>query len=171
MDGWMNGRMDGCMDGWMDGQMDRWTDGQIDKNGASLREICSILGAPFIHPSKSQADDTLPVSPAEPLWKDMPVSRASSAYPSGSPAREPSLHLCLQNSPKNETSYKMGKNIRSPSTEPHADVRPTHSGVWPDSPRGSLTTLLSPTQCHAALVTIPSTLACVEQSPVSQSLS
>ena len=32
----------------------------------------------------------------------------------------------------------MGKNIRSLSTEPHADRRPTYNGVRPGSPRGSL---------------------------------
>jgi len=29
-----------------------------------------------------------------------------------------------------------GKNIRSTSTEPHADRRPTYNGVQPGSPRG-----------------------------------
>jgi len=29
----------------------------------------------------------------------------------------------------------MGKNIRSPSTEPHVDGRPTYNRVWPGSPR------------------------------------
>jgi len=29
-----------------------------------------------------------------------------------------------------------GKNIGSPSMEPHADGRPTYNGVWPGSPRG-----------------------------------
>jgi len=53
----------------------------------------------------------------------------------------------------------MGENIRSPSTEPHADGRPTYSGVRPGPPRGSLMTLLSLPQCHAALGTIPSALA------------
>jgi len=36
--------------------------------------------------------------------------------------------------PKKEPSYKMGKNIRSLYTEPHADRRPTYNGVWPGSP-------------------------------------
>ena len=44
-------------------------------------------------------------------------------------------------------------------------------GVRPGSPRGSLTTLLSLPQCHAALGTIPSTLAWVDQSPVRQRVS
>jgi hypothetical protein len=79
------------------------------------------------------------------------------------------IHSCiLPEYPKKEPSYKMGKNIRSPSTEPHADGRPTYNGVQRGSPTGSLTTLLSLPQCRAALVTIPSTLAWVDQSPISQ---
>jgi hypothetical protein len=35
--------------------------------------------------------------------------------------------------------------------EPHADGRPTYDGVRPGSPRGSLKTLLSLTQCHTAM--------------------
>jgi hypothetical protein len=74
----------------------------------------------------------------------------------------------------------MGKNVRSPSTEPHVDSRPTYNGVQLSSPRGSLTTKwkvlcwrLHGTgvvpQCHEAFGTIPSTLAWVDQSPVSSS--
>jgi hypothetical protein len=40
-------------------------------------------------------------------------------------------------SPQKEPSYKMGKNIGSPSTEPHVDGRPTYNGVWPCSPTES----------------------------------
>jgi len=61
----------------------------------------------------------------------------------------------------------MGKNIRSPSTEPHAD-----GGLYTMGcdlvPHGDHLTLLSLPQCHAAFGTIPSTLAWVDQSPVSQ---
>ena len=35
----------------------------------------------------------LQVPQTRPLWKEMPVSRAFSTYPSGSPAREPSLQV------------------------------------------------------------------------------
>jgi len=70
--------------------------------------------------------------------------------------------------PIKEHSYKMGKNIRSSSKEPHADGRPTYNGVCPGSPRGLLMKLLSLPLCHAALGTIPSTLAWVDQSPISQ---
>jgi len=38
--------------------------------------------------------------------------------------------------PKKESSYQqMGKNIRSPSTEPHADGRLTYNEVRPEYPR------------------------------------
>jgi len=74
--------------------------------------------------------------------------------------------------PKKEPSYiHKGKNVRSPSTEPHADARPTYNGVRPWFPKGIVTTLLSLPQCYAAFGTIPSTLAWVDQSPVSQRVS
>jgi len=53
----------------------------------------------------------------------------------------------------------------TPSPEP--DGRPTYNGVQPGSPGGLLTTLLSLPQCHAALSTIPSTLAWVDRTPLS----
>jgi len=78
-------------------------------------------------------------------------------FPSESPVREPppcsltgspwtgilrhqshlSIHSCMSAGvPKKEPSYiHMGKNIRSPSTEPYAIRRPTYSGVRPSSPR------------------------------------
>ena len=46
--------------------------------------------APFNHISKSPVDEPLPGFPVGPLWKEMPISRGSSTYPPGSPAREPS---------------------------------------------------------------------------------
>jgi len=47
------------------------------------------------------------------------------------------IHSCASAGvPKKEPSYKhMGKSIWSPSTEPHADGKPTYNGVWPGSPR------------------------------------
>ena len=50
------------------------------------------------------------------------------------------IHSCMSAGvPKKEPSYiHMGKNVRSSSTEPHADGRPTYNGVRPASPRGSL---------------------------------
>jgi len=74
--------------------------------------------------------------------------------------------------PKKEPSYihtYIQEKKSSPSTEPHADGRPTYNGLQPA--RGSVTALLSLTQCHAAFGTIPSTLAWVDQSHVSQRVS
>jgi hypothetical protein len=72
-----------------------------------------------------------------------------------------------QECPIRSPPTKIGENIWSPSTEPHADGRPTYNGVRPGSPSGSFTTLQSLLQCHAAFSTIPSILAWVDQSPVS----
>jgi hypothetical protein len=76
------------------------------------------------------------------------------------------IHSCISAGvPKKEPPYiHKGKNVRSPSTEPHADGKPTYNGVRPGS-------LLSLPQCYAAFGTIPSTLAWVDQSPVSQHVS
>ena len=79
------------------------------------------------------------------------------------------MYVCR--SPQKGALLHMGKNIWSSSTEPHAEGRPTYNGVWAWFPEGLLTTLLSVPQCYAALGTIPSTLASVDQSPVSMSLS
>jgi hypothetical protein len=80
-----------------------------------------------------------------------------------------SYYVCL--SPQKGALLHMGKTIRSLSTEPHADRRPTHSGVCPGSPTGSLMTLLSLPQCNAAIGRVPSTFAWVDQSPISQCVS
>jgi len=64
------------------------------------------------------------------------------------PSPEPLVYLFIHSfmyvsrSPPKEALLHIGKNTRSPSTELHADIRPTHNGVRPGSPRGSLTTLL-----------------------------
>jgi hypothetical protein len=73
--------------------------------------------------------------------------------------------------PNKQPSHENGENIWSPSTQPHVDGRPTYNGVQPGSPKESLTTLITLPQCLAALGTIPSTLACVDQSPVTQLMS
>jgi hypothetical protein len=77
------------------------------------------------------------------------------------------IHFYLSESPKRSPPTKCMENIHSPSTEPHADRRSMYNGVRPGSPRGSFMTLLSLPQCHAAF-SIPSTLAWVDQSPISQ---
>ena len=76
------------------------------------------------------------------------------------------MYVCR--GPQNRALLHMGKNIRSPSTELHVDGRPTYNGARPGSPSRSLTTLLSLPHCHAALGTVPSTLALVGQSPDSK---
>jgi len=50
---------------------------------------------PFL--SKSPGKGTHPGSPKGPLWKEMPISKAFSTYPPGSPSRDPSLQVgkCL----------------------------------------------------------------------------
>jgi len=70
------------------------------------------------------------------------------------PTPEPLVYIFVyvcQSPQKKESSCTVAKNIRSPSMEPHAGRRSTYNGVRPGSPRGMLTTMLSPTQCHAAL--------------------
>jgi hypothetical protein len=107
------------------------------------------------------------VSPVSPLFVSQHSQYGDMERDTSSP--EPmSIHLCLPESPNKEPSYKMRKNIRSLSTEPHTDGRPTYNSVQPGSPRGSSMKLLSLPQCHAAFSTIPSTLTWVDQSPISQ---
>jgi hypothetical protein len=53
----------------------------------------------------------------------------------------------------------------SPPAEPVTSGKHKYNGVLPGAPRGSLTALLSPPQCHAALSTIPHTLAWVNHCP------
>jgi hypothetical protein len=79
-----------------------------------------------------------------------------------------SIHLYLSESPVKNISHEMRGKYRSPSTEPHVEGSPTYSGVRPGPTRGSLTTLLSLPQCHAAFSTLPPTLVWVDQGPVSQ---
>ena len=55
-----------------------------------FKERCSIPRAPFIQLSNSPVGRALlQVTQTGTLWKEIPVSRAFSTYPSGSPAREP----------------------------------------------------------------------------------
>jgi hypothetical protein len=76
--------------------------------------------------------------------------------------------MCVCQSPqKGALLHTYRKNIRSPSTVPHAD-RSTYNGVRPGSPGGSFMTHLSLPQCHAAFGMIHSTFAWVDQSPFSQ---
>jgi hypothetical protein len=58
----------------------------------------------------------------------------------------------------------MGKEW-SPPTEPHTGGRHEYKGVLPGAPRGSLAAPQLPPQCHAALGTMPHTLAWVDPCP------
>ena len=77
------------------------------------------------------------------------------------------IHLYMSESPVKELSQEMGEK-QSPSTEAHADGRPTYNGMRPGSPKGLFMTLLSLAQCIAAFSTIPHTLAWADHNPVSQ---
>ena len=116
-------------------------------------------GAPSMFPNRAPIDRVTP-SP-EPLAK-----RGDSIYS----FIHSFMYVCWS-TPKGAFLHTYRKNIRSPSMDPHADGRPTYNGVRPGSQRVSLKTLLSLLQCHAAFSTIPSTLACVDQSPISQRVS
>jgi len=105
------------------------------------------------------------MGPHSMLRNRVPMEREAS---SPEPLVCSSIYIC-QESPILCPPTKNGENIWSSSMEPHVDRRPTYNGVPPGSPRGSfITTLQSLPQCHAAFSTIPSTLAWVDQSPVSQ---
>jgi len=139
-------------------------------NGAPMERI-TLTGHFYVSLNVS-----LFIFPSEcPVREPPPFSLTGSPMDRDTPSPEPLvylfmhslIHVCLPESPKRSLLH-MGKNIRSQSMEPHADRRPTHNGVRPGSPTGSLMTLLSLPQCHAALGTIPSTLAWVDQSPISQ---
>ena len=94
---------------------------------------------------------------ASPLWREMLLLQSQWFIRSLIFIRVPNSGALPQN----------GENIQSLSTEPHVDGRPAYSWVRPGSPRGLFATLLSLPQCHAAFSTILSTLAWVDQSPVS----
>jgi hypothetical protein len=87
--------------------------------------------------------------------------------PSPEPMVYSFIYIC-QDSLVKEPSPENGENIRSPAMQPHVERRPIYNVVQPGSPRGLLTMLLSLPQCHAAFSTIFSTLAWIDQSPVSQ---
>jgi hypothetical protein len=89
----------------------------------------------YTHPLKIHLSLRVPGKVAPPPHPNrVPMDRDTS-----SPEPLVCLFMYVQRVPKKEPSYKMGKNIRSLSTEPHADGRPSYNGVPPGSPRGSLT--------------------------------
>ena len=110
--------------------------------------------------------------------RQTPVSRAFFyTFPSKSPVNDPPPPCSPTGSLWREKFHLQsqwfvpsfnGENIWSLSTESNADGRPAYNGVRPGSRRESSETLQSLPQCHAAFSTIPSTLAWVDQSPVSK---
>jgi hypothetical protein len=93
---------------------------------------------------------SVPSKGALPPWSPIgvPVDRDT-------PFPEPKFYsfiLISQESPVKEFCHEMGGIIRSPSTEPHPDGRPTYSGVQTGSPRGSFTTLQSLPQPSARVL-------------------
>jgi len=126
-----------------------------------LQNLLHPVSWKFNFPSESPVREPPPSSPTGSLWRE--ILRLQSHW---------SIYTFMSARVlKKEPSYKMGKNVWSLSTELRADRRSTYNGVQPGSPRGSLTIRLSLPQCHAALSMVPSTLAWVDQSPVSQHVS
>ena len=118
------------------------------KSHLSLKAVCKW--APPFH-----------VPPAGPLWRQ--VFHFQSQW---------FIHSFISLRPQLRSSpTKCRENIRSPPTEPHADGWSTYSGVWPGFQSGSLTTLQSPSQCHAAFSTTHPSLAWIDLNPVSQCVS
>ena len=107
--------------------------------------------------------------------KSSPIPRS----PSGSLWREVHFQnqwfinslISFRFSHKEPFQERRSENVWSPSTEPHVDGIPIYNGVRSRSPSGSFNTQQSVPQCHDAFNTVPSTLAWVDQSPVSQPVS
>jgi hypothetical protein len=73
------------------------------------------------------------------------------------------LRSFISESPAKELSHATvgwGGELRSPSTVPFADGRPTYKGVLTGSPRGSFTALLLLPLCHAAFSTVTTPVPC-----------
>jgi hypothetical protein len=114
---------------------------------------------PVIYISESTANEPPPPSVLHqkgPYGDRCSISKANGWF----------IHLYLSESPVKEISHETGG--KHTATELHADEMPTYNGVRPGSRSGSFTTLLSLQQCQAAFSMIPSTVAWVDQSPVSQ---
>jgi len=131
--------------------------------------------------------------PNRPLKRQAPVSRLFFyTFPSKSPVSEPPLHipqqgpygersfisrviglfihLYLSGSPIRSPPMKNGENIWSLSRVPHGwKVYLQWGAAW--FPMGIVADTVILPQCHAACSTIPSTLAWVDQSPISQPVS
>jgi len=81
------------------------------------------------------------------------------------------IHVRLPESPKRSPpTYIWTKTCDHHPRSP-TQTESLHTMVCDRDPQGVVKSLLSVPQCHAAVGTIPSTLACVDQSPVSQHMS
>jgi hypothetical protein len=84
----------------------------------------------FIFPSESPVKDSPPCSLTGSPWTGILRHQSQWSIYSLIPSF---VYVCL--SPQKGALLHMGKNIRSPYTEPLADGRSTYNGVWPGSPR------------------------------------
>ena len=73
--------------------------------GSSVKELLQreiLHPQSHIHPGRQ---DLLQVPQMGPVWKEMPISRTFSTYPSGSPAGKPSLQVRFTDLPQRETPH------------------------------------------------------------------
>jgi len=84
----------------------------------------------FIFPSESLVKDPPPCSLTGSPWTGILRHQSQWCIYSLIPSF---VYVCL--SPQKGALLHIGKNIRLPYTEPHADGRPTYNWVWPGSPR------------------------------------
>ena len=126
----------------------------------------------LIFPSESPVREPPPCSLTGPPWAAILLHQSHwSTF-------HPFLHSYMSAGvPRKESSYiHMGKNIRSPSTEPHADRRPTYSGGGDLVPQGDRydTAVSTPLPCSLQLDTFhfglgrpePRQLSCVVATPI-----
>jgi len=106
--------------------------GTHKKTDTHLQTLLHPIPWKFIFLPETPVRERPPCSPTGSLWKE--IHHYQSQW---------SIYSCMsQISPKKEDLYNMGKNIRSPPTETHADERPTYSwdAVW--YPNGTVVLLL-----------------------------
>jgi len=160
---------------------------------SSCKQRCSLYRA--LHLSLKFPVNGLPRFPNGPLQKETPVSRTFFyTFPSKSLVNEPPPPPCFPTESLWREKLHLQRqwfiysrvSVRVPNKKPSHEKRgkylitvhgvprgrkATYNGVRPGSPRGSFTTLQSLPQCHVSFSTILSTLAWVDQSPVSQRVS
>jgi len=108
------------------------------------------------------SDSPLPKFPPPPPLHT-PAGRGPPPPPSMLPNRVPTE----REAPNKEPSHEKRGNIWSVTVHRAPCGWKASIQVRPGSPRGSFKSLQSLLQCHAAFSTIPSTMAWVDQSPVS----